>query len=218
MTSRPPISHRLIDDDPKPSRVRKSTMGKWRALVLIGVHVLIALHLAHWLTTGATLTPVEPSEAMAFSRDSIVNAGFETVTNGASPWTLRNKADYSQLRTVDSYESPDRAWVERTLPPRDRLQGVYYASTAHEEDQPIHLQVADTSICIGKCAEEYQNPCTRFCPAGVYEVVTADNGQPRFQINAQNCVHCKTCDIKDPAQNIDWSVPEGGGGPNYPNM
>lgn len=75
MTSRPPISHRLIDDDPKPSRVRKSTMGKWRALVLIGVHVLIALHLAHWLTTGATLTPVEPSEAMAFSRSSIVNAG-----------------------------------------------------------------------------------------------------------------------------------------------
>jgi electron-transferring-flavoprotein dehydrogenase len=147
----------------------------------------------------------------------LANAGLETVLGGASPWTLRNKADYAQLRTVDSYVTPDRGWVERTLAPRDRLQGVYYASTAHEEDQPVHLQVADTSICIGQCAEEFQNPCTRFCPAGVYEMVE-DEGGKRLQINASNCVHCKTCDIKDPYQIINWVTPEGGSGPNYQNL
>ena len=147
----------------------------------------------------------------------LANAGFETITAGASPWTLKNKADYAQLRSVDSYESPNRHWGERTLPPRDRLQGVYYASTAHEEDQPVHLKVADTSICIDQCAREYQNPCTRFCPAGVYEMVEEEGGK-RLQINASNCVHCKTCDIKDPNQNINWVPPQGGEGPVYPNM
>ena len=101
--------------------------------------------------------------------------------------------------------------------PRDRLAGVYFAATEHDEDQPIHLRVLDTSICVGRCAEEYKNPCTRFCPAGVYEIVNKESN-PRLQINAQNCVHCKTCDIKDPRQNIVWVVPEGGGGPNYPGM
>ena len=147
----------------------------------------------------------------------LANAGFETVTNGASPWTLRNKADYAQLQRIDNYPVIDRGWVERTLPPRDRLQGVYYASTAHEEDQPVHLKVADTSICIGQCAQEYQNPCTRFCPAGVYEMVEEADGK-RLQINASNCVHCKTCDIKDPYQIINWVTPEGGSGPNYQNL
>jgi len=147
----------------------------------------------------------------------LANAGLETATGGASPWTLPNKADYSQTRSVASYVSPERNWVDRTLPPRDRLQGVYFASTAHEEDQPIHLQVADTSICIGKCAEEYQNPCTRFCPASVYEIVD-DGAGKRLQINASNCVHCKTCDIKDPYEIINWVTPEGGSGPNYQNL
>lgn len=147
----------------------------------------------------------------------LANAGLETITGGATPWTLRTAPDYAQLRKVSEYESPKRDWVERDLPPRDRLQGVYYASTAHEEDQPIHLRVADTSICVSQCAEEYQNPCTRFCPAGVYEMVEEAAGK-RLQINASNCVHCKTCDIKDPYQIINWVTPEGGSGPNYQNL
>src|SRR6478736_401137 len=100
----------------------------------------------------------------------------------------------------------------------DKLSSVFLSNTNHEEDQPVHLKVRDPSIPIAVNLPLYAEPAQRYCPAGVYEVVTADNGQPRFQINAQNCVHCKTCDIKDPAQNIDWTVPEGGGGPNYPNM
>ncbi|MDE1885251.1 MAG: 4Fe-4S dicluster domain-containing protein, partial [Xanthomonadaceae bacterium] len=86
-----------------------------------------------------------------------------------------------------------------------------------DEDQPVHLKVPDTSICIGRCVAEYQNPCTRFCPAGVYEMVKDGNGL-RLQINAANCVHCKTCDIKDPYENINWTTPEGGSGPNYQNL
>lgn len=102
----------------------------------------------------------------------------------------------------------------------DRLADVYNSGTAHDEDQPVHLLVADTDICIYQCAVEYANPCQRFCPAAVYEMVP-DPASPtakRLQINASNCVHCKTCDIKDPNQNITWVPPEGGGGPNYPNM
>jgi electron-transferring-flavoprotein dehydrogenase len=152
----------------------------------------------------------------------MVNAGFETVTAGLAPWTLRNKADYSSLFKLGEQESPKRDYVERTLPPRDRLAGVYFAATEHDEDQPVHLRVSDTDICITTCATEYGNPCTRFCPAGVYEIVkdgTSSNGSgPRLQINAANCVHCKTCDIKDPYQIIDWVTPEGGAGPNYLNL
>ncbi|GMU44897.1 MAG: electron transfer flavoprotein-ubiquinone oxidoreductase [Xanthomonadales bacterium] len=147
----------------------------------------------------------------------LANAGFETVLGGASPWTLRTRPDYAQMQRVDAYGPPERGWVERTLPPRDRLQGVYYASTAHEEDQPVHLKVADPSICVERCAQEYQNPCTRFCPAAVYEIVQEASGK-RLQINSANCVHCKTCDIKDPYQIIDWVTPEGGSGPNYQNL
>jgi electron-transferring-flavoprotein dehydrogenase len=94
---------------------------------------------------------------------------------------------------------------------------VYFAATEHDEDQPIHLRVLDTSICVTRCVEEFDNPCTRFCPAGVYEMVTDANGL-RLQINSANCVHCKTCDIKDPYEIIDWVTPEGGAGPNYQNL
>jgi electron-transferring-flavoprotein dehydrogenase len=147
----------------------------------------------------------------------LINAGWETLTRGKSPWTLKVKADFSSMKKLSENESPKRDYVERTLAPRDRLQGVYFASTAHEENQPVHLQVSDTSICITQCVVEYGNPCTRFCPAGVYEIAEDANGK-RLQINASNCVHCKTCDIKDPYQIINWVTPEGGSGPNYQNL
>jgi electron-transferring-flavoprotein dehydrogenase len=100
----------------------------------------------------------------------------------------------------------------------DRLTDVYHSGTRHEEDQPCHLKVADTNICSTKCLEEYGNPCQYFCPAAVYEMTTETNGGVKLKINAANCVHCKTCDIADPYQIIDWVVPEGGGGPNYEGM
>ena len=147
----------------------------------------------------------------------LLNAGWETVTAGLSPWTLKVKPDWSSLDKVGEHEAPKRDYVQRTLAPRDRLQGVYYAATEHDEDQPVHLKVADTNICITRCAEEYDNPCTRFCPANVYEIVSDEAGK-RLQINAANCVHCKTCDIKDPYEIITWVTPEGGSGPNYQNL
>ena len=101
----------------------------------------------------------------------------------------------------------------------DRLSSVYLSSTNHEEDQPIHLTLKDESVPIEVNLKDYDAPEQRYCPAGVYEILRDDDGSnPRLQINAQNCVHCKTCDIKDPTQNINWVTPEGGGGPNYPNM
>jgi electron-transferring-flavoprotein dehydrogenase len=100
----------------------------------------------------------------------------------------------------------------------DRLTNVSFSATNHEEDQPIHLNLKDDSIPISQNLPKFAEPAQRYCPAGVYEVLEDEAGKPRFQINAQNCVHCKTCDIKDPAQNINWCVPQGGEGPNYPNM
>ncbi len=100
----------------------------------------------------------------------------------------------------------------------DRLSSVFISNTNHEENQPIHLKLRDPAIPIAKNLPMWAEPAQRYCPAGVYEVIEAENGDKRFQINSQNCVHCKTCDIKDPSQNIDWVVPQGGGGPNYPNM
>ncbi len=149
----------------------------------------------------------------------LINAGIETVTGGLTPWTLANHADHSELQKVASYVPPNREFAERTLAPRDRLASQYLAATEHDEDQPVHLKVADTTICSTKCLEEYNNPCTRFCPVGVYEMVEdEEQGGLRLQINASNCVHCKTCDIKDPYQIITWVPPEGGSGPNYQNL
>ena len=146
-------------------------------------------------------------------------SAFDTyVLRGAAPWTFRNHADHSRLipasaaRPID-YPRPDG---EITF---DRLSSVFISNTNHEEDQPSHLRLRDPAAAIAINYRLYDSPEQRYCPAGVYEIVQeSGTGGPRLQINAQNCVHCKTCDIKDPEQNIDWVVPEGGGGPNYPNM
>ena len=149
----------------------------------------------------------------------LANAALETVTRGRTPWTLANTADFERLQMLDRFESPERNWTPtRTLPPRDRLASVFFASTTHEESQPVHLKVRDTRICIDRCTREYGNPCERFCPAGVYEMIDDGAGGRRLQINAANCVHCKACDIKDPYAIIDWTVPEGGSGPNYQSL
>lgn len=150
----------------------------------------------------------------------MLNAAWETLTGGLSPWTLKNKADWNSLDKIGTHEEPKHDYLQRTLPPRDRLAGVYFAATEHDEDQPVHLKVADTDVCVTRCVAEYDNPCTRFCPAAVYEIVedtSALHGK-RLQINAANCVHCKTCDIKDPYELITWTTPEGGSGPNYQNL
>ena len=99
----------------------------------------------------------------------------------------------------------------------DRLSSVFLSNTNHEEDQPAHLKLRNPAVAIDTNLALYDSPESRYCPAGVYEIVR-DSDKPRLQINAQNCVHCKSCDIKDPTQNIDWCVPEGGGGPNYQDM
>jgi len=140
------------------------------------------------------------------------------VFRGRAPWTLHQKhADHQSLLPANEvepivYPKPDGVLTF------DRLSSVFISSTNHSEDQPIHLRLKDASVPISLNLAIYAAPETRYCPAGVYEIVTDAGGQARMQINAQNCVHCKTCDIKDPSQNINWSVPEGGGGPNYPNM
>ena len=148
----------------------------------------------------------------------LLNSAWELLTAGHSPWTLKNSADWSRLRKLDEFDSPDRGWAERTLPPRDRVSFVFFAGNAHEESQPVHLKVADTRICIERCSHEFGNPCERFCPAGVYEIVDDGSGGRRLQINAANCVHCKACDIKDPYEIITWTTPEGGSGPNYQSL
>jgi electron-transferring-flavoprotein dehydrogenase len=148
----------------------------------------------------------------------LLNAAWETLTRGHSPWTLKNTIpDHAKLKKIGDFMTPERDWLERDLIPRDRLASVYFAATEHDEDQPIHLKILDPSICTTRCAIEYQNPCTQFCPAQVYEMV-GENENRHLQINAANCVHCKTCDIKDPYQIINWVTPEGGSGPNYQNL
>jgi electron-transferring-flavoprotein dehydrogenase len=145
-----------------------------------------------------------------------------TALGGWSPWgTVKHrKTDAAATQEAKkhkpiSYPKPDG------VVSFDKLSSVFMSSTNHSEDQPAHLTLRDASIPIAVNLPKYAEPAQRYCPAGVYEVVYANDAlktEPRFVINAQNCVHCKTCDIKDPSQNITWVTPEGGGGPNYPNM
>ncbi len=142
----------------------------------------------------------------------------QNVFGGKLPFTLKDdNLDHAQLKLaseapVINYPKPDNVLSF------DRLSSVYLSNTNHEEEQPCHLKLKDSSIPVLSNLPKYNEPAQRYCPAGVYEIVQDENNEPKFQINAQNCIHCKTCDIKDPAQNITWVTPEGAGGPNYPNM
>jgi len=152
---------------------------------------------------------------------SILGAGLvwmdQNLFGGRLPFTMHDRTpDYATLKPAAeckkiNYPKPDNVISF------DRLSSVFLSNTNHEEDQPCHLTLKDASVPIAVNLPKWDEPAQRYCPAGVYEIVEEATG-PRFQINAQNCVHCKTCDIKDPSQNIVWVTPEGLGGPNYPNM
>lgn len=141
----------------------------------------------------------------------------QNIFGGKIPLTIKDSTpDYATLKPANespqiSYPKPDGALTF------DRLSSVFLSNTNHEEDQPVHLRLTDNTIPLGINLQKWSEPAQRYCPAGVYEIVESD-GKSQFRINAQNCVHCKTCDIKDPSQNITWVAPEGSGGPNYPNM
>jgi len=138
--------------------------------------------------------------------------------SGKLPFSISDsKPDYLGMQTAASAAKIDYPKPDGTLS-FDKLSSVFLSNTNHEEDQPCHLHLKDASIPINVNLPKFDEPAQRYCPAGVYEIVEQANGEKTFQINAQNCVHCKTCDIKDPSQNINWYVPEGTGGPNYPNM
>ena len=140
------------------------------------------------------------------------------IFNGLLPWTLRDKvADHETLKPADQCPKIDYPKYDGKLS-FDKPSSVFMSNTNHEEDQPCHLVLSDPDLPISNNLPLYDEPAQRYCPAGVYEVVMAEDGGQKFQINAQNCVHCKTCDIKEPSQNINWVTPEGAGGPNYPNM
>ncbi len=141
----------------------------------------------------------------------------QTFFRGRAPFTLSDPVpDYAKLIKAADAKQIDYPKPDNVLS-FDKLSSVFLSNTNHAEDQPCHLVLTDPTIPIARNLPDYDEPAQRYCPAAVYEVVI-ENGSPRFQINSQNCVHCKTCDIKDPAQNITWVVPEGTGGPNYPNM
>ena len=141
----------------------------------------------------------------------------DQLLGGKLPTLHDTTPDHAALKPASEFEKIDYPKPDGKLS-FDKPSSVFLSNTNHEEDQPCHLKLADPELPIRDNLPEYAEPAQRYCPAGVYEVVEDDDGKPRFQINFQNCVHCKTCDIKDPAQNITWVAPEGGGGPNYPNM
>ena len=149
----------------------------------------------------------------------LINAGIDTILfRGKAPWTLRNHSDHDALQLAAHCQKIDYPKPDGVVS-FDKPSSVFLSNTNHEENQPVHLRLKDPSIPVNLNLRLYDAPEQRFCPAGVYEIIADEDGDnPQLQINAQNCVHCKTCDIKDTSQNINWVVPEGGGGPNYPNM
>jgi electron-transferring-flavoprotein dehydrogenase len=166
----------------------------------------------------------------SFGYGLLAGLGYSGLSLVSGGWWVRDPmpahAGYERMKTLVDYYRDGRPDPDAPLNPAkidrqltfDRLTNVHYSGTRHAEDQPSHLIVHDADICRTRCREEYGNPCTRFCPANVYEMVDAGDGTKRLQINASNCVHCKTCDIMDPYQIIDWVPPEGGGGPSYEGM
>lgn len=160
---------------------------------------------------------IRPSFRFGLWAGLIYSAIDTYLLRGKAPWTFKNHADYKSLKPAHQtkkidYQKPDNIITF------DKLSSVYLSNTNHEENQPVHLQLIDPKLAIDINYKKFASPETRYCPAAVYEIVEDKNNNPYLQINAQNCVHCKTCDIKDPGQNINWVTPEGGGGPNYPNM
>lgn len=148
----------------------------------------------------------------------MANAAIDTyVLRGRAPWTLNHDVDHKSLKQAKQCRKIDYPKPDNQLT-FDRLSSVYLTNTYHEENQPCHLQLTQPELAIKINYQEYASPESRYCPAGVYEVVFDEAKKPRLRINAQNCIHCKTCDIKDPKQNITWVAPEGGGGPNYSGM
>jgi electron-transferring-flavoprotein dehydrogenase len=166
----------------------------------------------------------------SFGHGLLAGIGYSGLSLVSGGWWVRDPmpshAGFERMQTIAEYYKEGRPDPDATINPEridrqltfDRLTNVHYAGTRHAEDQPSHLIVHDTDICRTRCRQEYGNPCTRFCPANVYEMVDAGDGTKMLQINASNCVHCKTCDIMDPYQIIDWVPPEGGGGPQYEGM
>jgi len=149
--------------------------------------------------------------------DGFVLSGLQQLTGGhgiIDP--MHTQAGYAAYNQIHGRPAPERFKGDGKLT-FDRLTDVYHSGTRHEEDQPCHLKISDLNVCATRCVEEYGNPCQYFCPAAVYEMEKGSDGV-KLKINAANCVHCKTCDIADPYQIINWTVPEGGGGPNYEGM
>ena len=146
----------------------------------------------------------------------LIHAVLQTIGGWKLPYTLPHHPDYASLKSASVSRPPDYGKPDGILT-FDRLSSVFISNTNHEEDQPCHLKLKDPSIPLAVNLPEWAEPAQRYCPAGVYEIIE-ENGQKTFRINAQNCVHCKTCDIKDPSQNINWTTPQGGGGPNYTGM
>ena len=160
---------------------------------------------------------IRPSFQKGLYAGLAYSAIYTYLLRGRAPWTLHHHEDHRQLRKASDMDRIDYPKPDGKIT-FDKLTSVSFSGTNHEEDQPVHLTLKDETVPVSLNLKVYDGPEQRFCPAGVYEFVKDDDGADRLQINAQNCVHCKTCDIKDATQNIHWVTPEGGGGPNYPNM
>ena len=160
---------------------------------------------------------IRPAFKWGFWPGLIYSAIDTFIFRGKAPWTLKHHDDHKSLKEAKKSKKIDYPKPDGVIT-FDKLSSVFISNTNHAENQPCHLQLKDKNIPIEYNLEDYDAPEQRYCPAGVYEIIDSDKDSPKLQINAQNCVHCKTCDIKDPSQNINWVTPEGGGGPRYPNM
>ena len=160
---------------------------------------------------------IRPAFQWGFWPGLIYSAIDTFIFRGKAPWTLKHHDDHKSLKEAKKSKKIDYPKPDGVIT-FDKLSSVFISNTNHAENQPCHLQIKDKNIPIEYNLENYDAPEQRYCPAGVYEIVDLEKNSPKLQINAQNCVHCKTCDIKDPTQNINWVTPEGGGGPRYPNM